>query len=118
MQLSTVLQAVVSQQLIPSDRHGQVPAFEIMRANGAIPEHDPGGETPQIEGVMQMGGDQGMSTMDLSLAALFKAGTSAAPTRLTTQRIRTASSAIWDKTPNRRLVSHVCRDGGRKGMCF
>ena len=74
VQLSTVLQAVVSQQLIPSERHGQVPAFEIMRANGAIRNMIREGKTPQIEGVMQMAGDQGMSTMDLSLAALFKAG--------------------------------------------
>ncbi len=74
VQLSTVLQAVVSQQLIPSEPCGQVPAFEIMRVNSAIRNMIREGKTPQIEGVMQMAGEQGMVTMDNSLAALHRDG--------------------------------------------
>ena len=74
VQLSTVLQAVVSQQLIPSAAFGQVPAFEIMKVNGAIRNMIREGKTPQVEGVMQMAGDQGMSTMDNSLVELYRTG--------------------------------------------
>ncbi|MBP7402709.1 MAG: type IV pilus twitching motility protein PilT [Clostridia bacterium] len=74
IQLSTVLQAVVSQQLVPSAPFGLVPAFEIMKVNGAIRNMIREGKTPQIDGVMQMAGDQGMSTMDNSLVALFRDG--------------------------------------------
>ena len=74
VQLSTVLQSVVSQQLIPSVPFGRVPAFEIMKVNGAIRNMIREGKTPQIEGVMQMAGDQGMSTMDNSLVELYRTG--------------------------------------------
>ncbi len=72
MQLSTVLQAVVSQQLIPAVDGGQVPAFEIMLVNSAIRNMIRENKTPQIDGVIQMGAPQGMVTMDYSLASLLK----------------------------------------------
>src|SRR5512133_1806226 len=53
VQLSTVLQAVVSQQLIPSLDGGQVPAFEIMMVNSAIRNMIRESKTPQIDGVIQ-----------------------------------------------------------------
>lgn len=74
VQLSTVLQAVVSQQLLPSVRNDLIPSFEIMMVNGAIRNMIREGKTPQIEGVMQMAGDQGMVTMDNSLIRLFREG--------------------------------------------
>ena len=74
VQLSTVLQAVVSQQLIPSPDGGRWPAFEIMLVNSAIRNMIRENKTPQIDGVIQMNAPQGMVTMDTSLASLLQRG--------------------------------------------
>jgi twitching motility protein PilT len=74
VQLSTVLQAVVTQQLIPSDEKGRVAAFEVMIVNSAIRNLIRDGKTPQIDSVIQTGRAQGMITMDTSLIELCKAG--------------------------------------------
>ncbi len=70
VQLSTVLQAVVSQQLIRSEDGGQIAAFEIMLMNSAIRNMIREGKTPQIDGVIQMNTGSGMVTMDASLKKL------------------------------------------------
>ncbi len=70
IQLSTVLQAVISQQLVPDQSGGLAAAFEIMLMNSAIRNMIREGKTPQIDGVIQMGTAGGMSTMDLSLLRL------------------------------------------------
>jgi twitching motility protein PilT len=72
VQLSTVLQAVVSQQLIPSDVSGRAAAFEIMLINNAIRNMIREGKTPQIDGVIQLNANQGMVTMDQSIAELAR----------------------------------------------
>jgi twitching motility protein PilT len=74
VQLSTVLQAVVTQQLIPSEEKGRVAAFEVMIVNSAIRNLIRDGKTPQIDSVIQTGRAQGMVTMDTSLMELCKAG--------------------------------------------
>ena len=74
VQLSTVLQAVVSQQLVPAQDGGLWPAFEIMAVNSAIRNMIREGKTPQIDGVIQMNAPQGMVTMDASLASLLRRG--------------------------------------------
>jgi len=74
VQLSTVLQGVVSQQLIPSEKLGRVPAFEIMLANPAIRNLIREGKVPQIEAAIQTGRSDGMTSMDLSLAQLCNEG--------------------------------------------
>ena len=74
IQLSTVLQAVVSQQLIPSVHTNQVPAFEVMLVNPAIRNMIREHKTPQIDSVLQMNAEAGMCTMDMSLAELVNAG--------------------------------------------
>jgi twitching motility protein PilT len=74
IQLSTVLQAVVSQQLLPGSDGGLQPAFEIMLVNSAIRNMIREGKTPQIDGVIQMNSNQGMITMDMSLASLLRQG--------------------------------------------
>jgi twitching motility protein PilT len=74
VQLSTVLQAVVSQQLVPAVDGGQWPAFEIMLVNSAIRNMIRENKTPQIDGVIQMNAPQGMVTMDFSLASLLRRG--------------------------------------------
>lgn len=74
VQLSMVLQAVVSQQLVPSVDGGVVPAFEVMIANTAIRNLIREGKTHQIDSVIAAGGAEGMRTMDQSLHELVKAG--------------------------------------------
>ena len=74
VQLSTVLQAVVSQQLLPALDGGQWPAFEVMLINSAIRNMIRENKTPQIDGVIQMNAPQGMITMDASLASLLRRG--------------------------------------------
>ncbi|NLO34860.1 MAG: PilT/PilU family type 4a pilus ATPase [Clostridiaceae bacterium] len=74
VQLSTVLQAVVSQQLLPGIDGSQQPAFEIMLANPAVRNMIRDGKTPQIDGVIQMHAAAGMLTMEMSLARLLREG--------------------------------------------
>ena len=74
VQLSTVLQAVVSQQLLPGTDGKQQPAFEVMLVNPAIRNMIRDGKTPQIDGVIQMHAASGMVTMEMSLAALLRSG--------------------------------------------
>jgi twitching motility protein PilT len=74
VQLSTVLQAVVTQQLISSDKLGRVPAFEIMLANPAIRNLIREGKVPQIDAAIQTGRAEGMMSMDMDLARLYNEG--------------------------------------------
>ncbi len=74
VQLSTVLQAVVSQQLIPSEEYGRVPAFEIMLANPAIRNLIREGKVPQIDAAIQTSREEGMVSMDVSIANLYNEG--------------------------------------------
>lgn len=75
IQLSMVLQAVVSQQLVPTVDGGLVPAFEIMVANTAIRNLIREEKTHQMDSVIAAGGAEGMRTMDQSLFDLVAAGT-------------------------------------------
>jgi len=71
-QLSVTLQAVVSQQLIPTLDGGIVAAFEIMIANSAIRNLIREGKTFQIDNILQTSLAQGMKTMDMSIFELFR----------------------------------------------
>ncbi|MEG2173911.1 MAG: PilT/PilU family type 4a pilus ATPase [Oscillospiraceae bacterium] len=71
VQLAQILQAVVSQQLLPREQGGEEPVFEIMLANTAIRNMIRESKIHQIETAMYS--DQRMRTMDNSLLALFKA---------------------------------------------
>ena len=75
MQLSLVLRAVVSQQLVPTKDGNVTPAFEIMVANTAIRNLIREEKTYQIDSVLASSGKLGMRTMDQSLFALVKEGT-------------------------------------------
>jgi twitching motility protein PilT len=75
VQLSTTLQGVVTQQLIPTvDGQGRVAAVEIMIATPGIRNLVREGKVHQIYSAMQAGGRYGMQTMDMSLASHVKAG--------------------------------------------
>lgn len=75
LQLSTVLEAVISQQIIPrSDGKGRVVAFEIMIATPAIRNLIREGKTPQILTQIQTGTRYGMQSMDGCLMDLYNKG--------------------------------------------
>ncbi len=75
IQLSMVLEAVISQQLIPTaDGQGRVAAFEVMLANAAIKNMIREGKTYQIQSMIQTNGKLGMITMDDALYNLYRTG--------------------------------------------
>ena len=72
MQLSMVLKAVISQQLLPDTNGTLYPVFEVMVVNNAIRTMIRENKTHQIETVMQT--TQGMQTMDSAVFKLFSEG--------------------------------------------
>ena len=72
--LSFVLQAVVSQQLVPrADGPGRALALEVMIPNAGIRNLIREGKIHQVYSQMQMGQDRhGMQTLNQSLYALYK----------------------------------------------
>jgi len=74
-QLSSTLQAVLSQQLLPrADKPGRVVATEILLATPAVRNVIRESKTHQLFSLMQAGGQFGMRTMDASLAELANTG--------------------------------------------
>jgi twitching motility protein PilT len=75
MQLSVVIQAVISQTLLHrQDRPGRVAAFEIMLATPAIRNLIRERKTHQIYSMIQTGHDLGMQTLDAHLLDIYRAG--------------------------------------------
>lgn len=75
VQLATVLEAVISQQLIPrSDGMGRAAAFEVMHANHAVRNIIREGKTHQLATVMQTNRKLGMITMDEAILQLYQEG--------------------------------------------
>jgi twitching motility protein PilT len=74
VQLSTTLQAVVTQQLLPlATGKGRVLACEVLIATPAVRNLIREGKVHQIYSAMQAGAKHGMVTMDQSLGALVRA---------------------------------------------
>ena len=75
VQLSMVLEAVISQRLIPTlDGNGRVAAFEVMLADSAIRNLIREGKNYQIPSAMQSAKKRGNQTMDDCLVDLYTAG--------------------------------------------
>lgn len=73
VQLANVLEAVISQQLIPTmDGSGRVAAFEVLHNNPAVRNLIREGKTHQITSVMQTNRKLGMMTMDDALVQLYQ----------------------------------------------
>lgn len=72
LQLSMVLQAVVSQQLLVTQDGSLFPAFELMKVTPAVRNMIRDAKTHQIESAIQSGGKEGMISMDSSLLNLYK----------------------------------------------
>ncbi len=74
VQLSSVLHAVVSQQLLPTVDGGMVPAFEIMTMTPAIRNMIREDKVHQIDGVIYSSHDESMVSMDESISRLLSEG--------------------------------------------
>jgi twitching motility protein PilT len=74
-QLSNILQAVVSQRLMPTIGGGRIAAAEILVATPAVRNIIREGKTHQLEAVIQTGAEFGMQSMDKTLVQLVHNGT-------------------------------------------
>lgn len=78
IQLSMVLTAVISQQLLPTVDGGLAPAFEIMTMNSAIRTLIRDEKTHQIDTILQS--TSGMQTMDNCILQMYRDGVITAET--------------------------------------
>ena len=75
VQLANVLEAVISQQLVPTaDGKARVAAFEVMHANAAVRNLIREGKSHQLTSVIQTNRKMGMMTMDEALSQLYYTG--------------------------------------------
>ncbi|MCX6003433.1 MAG: ATPase, T2SS/T4P/T4SS family, partial [Chloroflexi bacterium] len=72
LQLSQVLEAVLSQALLRRIGGGRVAAFEIMVATPAVRNLIREGKTFQLANAMQLGAKDGMQTLDQALTDLAR----------------------------------------------
>jgi twitching motility protein PilT len=82
VQLSMVLQAVVSQQLIPAIDGTHIPVFEIMNVTPAIRNMIRDNKIPQIEGSLYSSNKESLISMDSSLLNLYRENRITAETAL------------------------------------
>ncbi len=73
-QLANILQAIVSQRLIPSIGGGRIAAAEILIANPAVRNIIREGKSHQLDAVIQTSADAGMQSMDRTLVQLVQSG--------------------------------------------
>ena len=91
VQLSMVLEAVISQQLVPTaDGKKRTAAFEVMLMNNAIKNLVREAKTFQIDSMIQTSRKQGMLTMDDALSELVLRGEITPETALTYAQDRNA----------------------------
>lgn len=72
VQLSMVLQGVVSQQLVPGTDGRLLPAFEIMTINAGIRNMIRDNKVPQIDGILYSSSKPEMVSMDSSLLRMYR----------------------------------------------
>jgi len=97
--LGSTLEAIIAQQLLPkATGTGRVLAVEVLVVTAAVRNLIREGKTHQIYSVMETGGDQGMQTMDRSLALLVRQGMVTA---------EEAASHAVDYDNYRRWLSHL-----------
>lgn len=73
IQLASVLEAIVSQQLIPAnDGFSRVAAFEVLHVNSAVRNLIREGKSHQLLTVMQTNRKQGMISMDDAILELYR----------------------------------------------
>ena len=72
VQLSQVIEAIVSQALLPRIDEGRIAAFEIMLASHTIRKYIRDGKVFEIPVTMEVSTPEGMQTLDQALASLVK----------------------------------------------
>jgi len=72
VQLSQVIEAIVSQALLPRIDGGRIAAFEIMLASHTIRKYIRDGKVFEIPVTMEVSTPEGMQTLDQALASLVK----------------------------------------------
>lgn len=73
-QLSTTLEAVICQKLIPTTDGRLWPAVEVLINNGAVAKLIHEGQLEKLPGAIELGGGDGMQTFEQALHALAQAG--------------------------------------------
>jgi len=73
-QLSSGLEAIISQRLLPSLNGGRIPATEILVNTSAISNAIREGKTQMIDTILQTSSEMGMRTLEIDLARLVKEG--------------------------------------------
>src|SRR5258708_1517725 len=82
VQLASTLKGVVSQRLVPLISGGRIPACEVLIGNSAIANNIREGKTHLIDSIIQTSQDQGMVTLEASLASLVLGGSISADTAI------------------------------------
>ena len=75
MQLANVIMAICSQRLVPKNGGGRIAAAEILVANAGVRSIIREGKTHQLDTAIQTGAEQGMQSMDSTLAKMISDGT-------------------------------------------
>jgi twitching motility protein PilT len=73
-QLSNILRAIMAQRLVPAIGGGRVVASEILIANSAVRNIIRDGKSHQLDNVIQTSADEGMQSMDRTLANFVQSG--------------------------------------------
>ena len=73
-QLSSVIDVVISERLIPSAQYGMIPAFEVMINNDAVSNLIREGKPHMIDNVISTSAQSGMISLEKSLANLARSG--------------------------------------------
>ncbi|MEK7565689.1 MAG: type IV pilus twitching motility protein PilT [Patescibacteria group bacterium] len=74
LQLGNVLEAIISQRLVPRTKGGRLPATEILLATPAVRASIREGKSHMINNIMQTSGELGMMLLEKSLAEWVKKG--------------------------------------------
>ncbi|MCH8821445.1 type IV pilus twitching motility protein PilT [Patescibacteria group bacterium] len=74
LQLSNVIEAIISMRLIPGSQGGRFPVLEILLGTSAVKNVIREGKTHLMDNVIQTSSQVGMVTLENSLAALIKSG--------------------------------------------
>ena len=74
VQLASTLKGIISQRLIPALNGGRIPAVEVLIGSSAIANNIREGKTHLIDSVIQTSNEQGMMTLESSLASLVLSG--------------------------------------------
>jgi len=74
VQLAATLKGIISQRLIPMISGARIPAVEVLIGNSAIANNIREGKTHLIDSIIQTSQDQGMVTLESSLASLILNG--------------------------------------------